>query len=100
MLAVNRVRFVGDTAAARRSAWFVTGAALLALLLGGFSAGAWQLAQVNGWETGMRSFHAGDPFPWFWVVLSVAASGWLATVAVRAWRRVRALEADDRARRR
>lgn len=92
---MDRVRFVGDTASARRSAWFATAAAALPLLLGGFSAGVWQLAQVNGWDTGTRSFHAGDPFPWSWVLLSVAASAWLATVAVRAWRRVRALGSDS-----
>ncbi|GAA1410606.1 hypothetical protein [Oerskovia paurometabola] len=95
---MDKVRFVGDTTLARRTAWVVTAASCVPLLIAGVATIAWRLAQVNDWQTGMRSFHAGDPFPWFWVALSVALSAWLMGSAVRAWRRVRGLVAHDRSR--
>ena len=98
LLVVNEVRFVGDTTLARRTAWVVTAAGCVPLLLAGIAVMAWQRAQTNDWQTGMRSFHTGDPFPWFWVVPSVALSAWLTVLAIRAWRRVRGLVAHDRSR--
>ena len=93
-----RARFLGDTRVARQYAWLFTGFALMSLIFAGIVALSWHRAQVYGWTENLRSPHAGDPFPWAWVMLGVGASGFFLAMAVGRWRRYWQLRADDRAR--
>lgn len=87
---------VGDSRKVARGARWFTLLTLCMPTLSAIFALAWHLAQTNGWTESPRSFHVGDPFPWFWVILPLLMFGATVPLVVRVWRKVLQLRRAER----